>query len=231
MRILLVEDDKKISSYTKRGLEEHGHAVDAVYSGGQVLEWVEAVSFDLVLLDILLPEMSGLEVCRALRKRGYNMPVLMLTAKDTVDDRVDGLDAGADDYLVKPFELKELLARLRALGRRVGEEPKTPTLRVANLELDTLSHRAHREEITVELRTKEYAILEYLMRHPDQVLTRAMIAEHVWNYEEYHRSNVVDVYIRNLRRMLDDPFENKLILTVRGTGYKISSVEKRDETT
>jgi DNA-binding response OmpR family regulator len=229
MRILIVEDERKVSAYVKRGLEEQGYAVDAAYTGREALDWLETIDYDLIVLDILLPELDGIEVCRCLRQRGIRAPVLMLTARDAIDDRVTGLDAGADDYLVKPFAMRELLARLRALSRRAADAPKTTTLRVSDLELDTLTHRAQRGGQTIELTPKEYAVLECLMRHPEQVLTRTMIAEQVWNYDVFNQSNVVDVYIRNLRRKLDDPFEIKLIRTVRGAGYRISAEENGDD--
>jgi DNA-binding response OmpR family regulator len=222
MRVLLVEDEHKISAYIKRGLEEQEYAVDAAYTGLEALDWEETVNFDLIILDILLPEMDGLSVCRALRKRGSRVPILMLTARDTVDDRVAGLDAGADDYLVKPFALKELLARLRALARRLNESPKEILLQMSDLSLDTLTQRVKRGGKPIILASKEFAMLECLMRYPDRVLSRTQIAEHVWNYDVFNHSNVVDVYIRNLRRKIDDPFELKLIHTVRGSGYRIS---------
>jgi heavy metal response regulator len=225
VRILLVEDERHISTYVKRGLEEEGYAVDAVYTGKEALEWAEAATYDLVLLDILLPELDGISVCRELRQRGDRTPVLMLTARDTVDDRVAGLDAGADDYLVKPFAIKELLARLRALTRRSTEQQKSPTLQVADLSLDTRTRHVRRGSKRIELAAKEYAILECLMREPGRVLTRTLIAEHVWNYDVYNQSNVVDVYIRNLRRKIDDHFAKKLIHTQRGAGYSISDDE------
>lgn len=223
MRVLVVEDERKIAAYVKRGLEEAGYAVDAAYTGPEALDWAAVVDFDLIVLDILLPGMDGVAVCRALRRRGVRTPILMLTARDTVDDRVAGLDAGADDYLVKPFALRELLARLRALSRRSADAPKSPVLRVADLALDTRTHRAERGGQTVDLTAKEHAVLEYLMRHPEQVLSRETIAEHVWSYDSFHESNIVDVYIRNLRRKLDDPFDDKLIQTVRGAGYRITA--------
>lgn len=223
MRVLVVEDERKIAAYVKRGLEEQGYAVDVAYTGREALDWTEVVGFDLIVLDILLPELDGLAVCRKLRQQGTRTPILMLTARGTVDDRVAGLDAGADDYLVKPFALRELLARLRALARRVDDAPRTTVLRVADLELDTLTHRARRGGESIELTSKEYAVLECLMRHPEQVLARATIAEHVWSYDSFHESNIVDVYIRNLRRKLDDPYEIKLIQTVRGAGYRLSA--------
>jgi len=223
MRVLIVEDERKVSAYVKRGLEEQGYAVDAVYSGRDALDWAEAAPYDLIILDILLPELDGLSVCRELRRRGFRTPILMLTARDAVDDRVAGLDAGADDYLVKPFALKELLARLRALTRRAAEAAKSPVLQVADLSLDTLTHRVKRGGKTIELTAKEYAVLECLMREPERVLTRTMIAEHVWNYDVFNQSNVVDVYIRNLRRKIDDGHDLKLIHTVRGAGYRLSA--------
>jgi DNA-binding response OmpR family regulator len=222
MRVLVVEDERRISAYVKRGLEEQGYAVDAVFSGGEALEWAAAANYDLIVLDILLPGMDGISACRELRRRGVRAPVLMLTARDAVDDRVAGLDAGADDYLVKPFAMRELLARLRALGRRAAEPVRSPVLKVADLTLNTLTRRVRRGDLAIELTAKEYAILECLMREPDRVLTRLTIAEHVWNYEVLNESNVVDVYIRNLRRKIDDPFEVKLIRTVRGAGYRLS---------
>jgi heavy metal response regulator len=228
MRVLIVEDERKISAYVKRGLEEQGYAVDAVYSGRDALDWAEAAPYDLIILDILLPELDGLSVCRELRRRGARMPILMLTARDTVDDRVAGLDAGADDYLVKPFALKELLARLRALTRRAAEAAKSPVLQVADLSLDTLTHRVKRGSKAIELTAKEYAVLECLLREPERVLTRTMIAEHVWNYDVFNQSNVVDVYIRNLRRKIDDGHDLKLIHTVRGAGYRLSAAPEAE---
>jgi DNA-binding response OmpR family regulator len=229
MRVLVVEDERKIAAYVKRGLEEQGYAVDAAYTGQEALDWADVVEFDLIVLDILLPQLDGVEVCRELRRRGVRTPILMVTARDAIDDRVAGLDAGADDYLVKPFAMRELLARLRALSRRAADAPRSTLLRIADLELDTVTHRAQRSGQTIDLTAKEYAVLECLMRHPDGVLTRTLIAEHVWNYDVFNQSNVVDVYIRNLRRKLDDPFERKLIQTVRGAGYRISAGGASDE--
>lgn len=222
MRVLLVEDEPKIAAYVKRGLEEQGYAVDVASTGPEALEWVEIVEFDMIVLDILLPMLNGLEVCREIRRRGYRTPILMLTARDSVDDRVNGLDAGADDYLVKPFAFKELSARLRALSRRTGEVTKTTVLEIADLKLDTATHRVWRGDTEIRLTVKEFAILEYLMRHPNHTLSRTSIAEHVWDFDTYNQSNVVDVYIRNLRRKIDDPCAVKLIHTVRGMGYQLS---------
>jgi DNA-binding response OmpR family regulator len=228
MRVLVVEDERKISAYVKRGLEEQGYAVDVAYTGREALDWAEVAPYDLIILDILLPEMDGLNVCRQLRRRGMRTPILILTARDAVDDRVAGLDAGADDYLVKPFALKELLARLRALSRRPTDAAKNPLLQIADLTLDTLTRRVKRGDRPIQLTAKEYAVLECLLREPERVLTRTQIAEHVWNYDVYNQSNVVDVYIRNLRRKIDDGFDLKLIHTVRGAGYRLS-VENADE--
>jgi len=222
MRILLVEDEHRISAYIKRGLEESGYVVDAVFNGRDALDWAEAAPYDLIILDIMLPEMDGLSVCRRLRQRGDRTAVLMLTARDAIDDRVKGLDAGADDYLVKPFAMKELLARLRALSRRGHEQSKSPLITFGDLSLDTRTREVRRGTTLIYLAAKEYAVLECLLREPERVLTRTQIAEHVWNYDTYNQSNVVDVYIRNLRRKLDDPFEKKLIHTVRGIGYRLS---------
>lgn len=230
MRVLIVEDERKISAYVKRGLEEQGYAVDAAYTGTEALDFADAAPYDLILLDILLPEMDGLAVCRELRRTGNRTPVLMLTARDAIDDRVAGLDAGADDYLVKPFALKELLARLRALNRRSADVPKSPVLQLADLTLDTLTRRVKRGKKNIELAAKEYAVLECLLREPERVLTRTQIAEHVWNYDVFNQSNIVDVYIKNLRRKIDDGFEVKLIHTIRGAGYRLS-VESDHETT
>ncbi len=222
MRVLIVEDERKISAYVKRGLEESGYAVDAAYTGREALDWAESAPYDVIVLDILLPEMDGLAVCRELRRQKNRAPILMLTARDSIDDRVAGLDAGADDYLVKPFAIKELLARLRALSRRAGDLPKSPIMEFADLTLDTRTRQVKRNGRTIELAAKEYAVLECLMREPERVLTRTLIAEHVWNYDTFNQSNVVDVYIRNLRRKIDDGFDVKLIHTVRGAGYRLS---------
>ncbi len=224
MRVLLVEDEHKIAAYVKRGLQESGYAVDAVFTGRDALDWVGAAPYDLIILDIMLPVIDGLTVCRELRHRGDRTPVLMLTARDEVDDRVTGLDAGADDYLVKPFAMKELLARMRALTRRT-DQPKSSVLAYADLSLDTRTHQVRRGGQLISLALKEFSVLECLLREPGRVLTRAQIAEHVWSYENFNQSNVVDVYVRNLRRKIDEPFEQKLIYTVRGVGYCLAVYE------
>jgi len=224
MRVLIVEDQANVSNYVKRALEEQGYAVDLARNGREALDWARVVEFDLIVLDIMLPEVDGISVCRGLRSQGNQAAILMLTARDTVDDLVTGLDAGADDYLVKPFELKELLARLRALARRrAGQGESRNLLQVADLTLDTRTRRVWRGNTLIDLTSKEYAVLACLMREPDRILTRTEIAESVWNYDVYNQSNVVDVYIRNLRRKIDDRFDLKLIHTVRGAGYRLSA--------
>jgi len=229
MHVLVVEDERKIAAYLKRALEEEGYVVDMAYTGREALEWADKVNFDLVILDIKLPEMDGFAVCRELRKRDYRAPLLMLTALDAIDNRVTGLDAGADDYITKPFALKELFARMRALARRASDSPRTQELQLADLNLNLLTRRVKRGGRFIDLTAKEYAILECLLREAGRVLTRTQIAEHVWSYEDLSHSNIIDVYIRNLRRKLDDPFEPKLIHTVRGAGYRLA-IESEDET-
>jgi DNA-binding response OmpR family regulator len=220
MRILLVDDEVKFSTVLRSGLEEHGYAVDLAHDGEQGYQLASVEPYDLVILDVMLPIVDGLHVCRRLRADRCNVPILMLTARDAVDDRVAGLDCGADDYLTKPFAFGELLARSRALLRREGAS-RDPVLRVADLELDTVSHGVRRDGHAVELTSKEYAILEYFVRNPNRVLTRAQIAEHVWDYDFVAMSNVVDVYVGYLRRKLGDDHEPRLLHTVRGTGYQL----------
>lgn len=222
MRVLVVEDEQRIADFINQGLTEAGYAVDVANDGDEALNWAAIVDYDLIVLDVMIPKRDGLDVARTLRTRRVNVPILMLTARDAVDDRVRGLDSGADDYLVKPFAFAELLARLRALTRR---EPTVanPVLQVADLTLDTTTRAVERQGHIVELTNKEYTLLEYLMRHPNQVLTRTMIAEHVWNYDFDNVTNVIDVHIRYLRRKIDDPFKIRLIQTVRGAGYRISA--------
>ena len=224
IRVLIVEDEPKVSSYVKRGLEEQGYAVDAVFNGRDALYWAGSTPYDLILLDILLPGLDGLSVCRELRQQGVRTPVLMLTARDSVDDRVAGLDAGADDYLMKPFALRELLARVRALVRRGSAGEGRPVLRAADLSMDTNTHRVNRGDLAIMLTAKEYAVLECLLRQPERVLSRDEIAEHVWSYNSLNQSNVVDVYIRNLRRKIDEGHDQRLIQTVRGSGYRLSTL-------
>ena len=222
MRILLVEDQERIAAFIRKGLQEELYTVDVARDGSAALDIAGAGEYDLIILDVRLPVRDGISVCRELRRHGNTTPILMLTARDTVDDRVRGLDAGADDYLVKPFAFQELLARLRALARR-PLAVQDDTLRVENLTLDTRTHQARRDAQPIELTAREYRLLELLMRHSGQVLTRTQIAEHIWGYDFDANSNVVDVYIRYLRRKVDDPFEPKLIQTVRGVGYKLEA--------
>ncbi len=222
MHVLLVEDEHKIADFISRGLVEEGYAVDVAFAGDEALEWARTVEFDLIVLDVLLPVLDGISVCRTLRAEGIKTPVLMLTARDAVEDRVLGLDSGADDYLVKPFAFAELLARMRALSRR---EPQLlgSTLKTDDLILDTLRRKVSRAGEAIELTAKEYALLEYFMRHPGRVLTREMIAEHVWSYDFDNVTNLIDVHVRNLRRKIDDPFPTKLVQTIRGSGYCLTS--------
>jgi len=220
MRILVVEDERRLCNIIKRGLLEEGYAVDTAYDGEDGEYLAETTPYDLVILDIMLPKKDGVEVCQELRQKKVNTPILMLTAKDTVEDRVKGLDAGADDYLVKPFAFNELLARVRALLRREGLS-KSPRLQVGDLTLDTLTREAWRAQRKFELTSKEYVILEYFMRHPNMVITRTMLEEHAWDYEFDSISNLIDVYIRRLRRKIDERGQNSLIQTVRGAGYRL----------
>lgn len=228
MHILLIEDEHTIATYLKSGLEENGYAVDTAYTGVEALEWAKGGTFDLIVLDIVMPPPDGLTVCRELRAMGHTTPILILTARDTVDDRVIGLDAGADDYLVKPFALKELLARLRAISRRAADAPKTPILRYEDLMLDPRTLQVTRAGHAIDLTAKEYGVLECLMRSAGYILTREVIANHVWSYDVAHESNVIDVYIRNLRRKVDDPYPLKLIHTVRGMGYRLTTEDSDD---
>ncbi len=220
MRILVVEDEHKLAGVLKRGLEELGYAVDTAYDGEDGLGLAEAAPYDLIVLDVMLPKMDGYAVCQQLRAQRRNVPILMLTARDAVDDRVAGLDSGADDYLVKPFAFRELVARVRALLRRDGLA-KDPVLRVADVEVDTVTHEVRRAGKVIELTSKEYSILEYFLRNPNAVLTRTQIAEHVWDYDFVSMSNVVDVYVGYLRRKLGDDREPRLLRTIRGTGYQL----------
>lgn len=220
MRILLVEDEQKMLASLKQGVEEQGYAVDTANNGEDGLHWALNFSYDVIVLDIMLPKKDGLTLCKELRDQRISTPILMLTALETVDNRVEGLDHGADDYLVKPFAFREFLARIRALTRRDTYQ-KSAVLLVGDLQLDTRTHKAQRGDLVIELSTKEYALLEFLMRHPNQVLSRSVITEHLWSYDYMPYSNVVDVYIRYLRKKIDDDYETKYILTIRGSGYQM----------
>jgi DNA-binding response OmpR family regulator len=226
MRLLVVEDEERIARFLKKGLEEESYAVDVAPDGLAALDWVAGANYDLILLDVMLPGLTGFEVCRILRERSVATPILMLTARDEVDDRVTGLDAGADDYLPKPFAFKELLARIRALTRRGTVSGTVETvLKLADLSLDTITHRAKRGEREIELTAKEYALLEYLLRNVRRPLNRTLIRESIWGYVYYGASNVVDVYVRHLRQKLEAQGEPPLIHTVRGVGYKADEAE------
>ena len=220
MRILVVEDELKMAGILRRGLVEEGHAVDIAGTATDGLWAATENAYDVVILDLMLPDGSGLEVCRDLRTRGRWMPVLILTARDAVPDRVAGLDAGADDYLTKPFAFSELLARLRALSRR-GPSERPAVLRVGDLALDPAAHVVSRAGTRVELTAKEFAVLELFMQHPDEVLTRTRILEQAWDFAYDGLSNVVDVYIRHLREKVDRPFGRQSIETIRGSGYRL----------
>lgn len=226
MRILLIEDNHRLSDSLRATLNEDGYAVDAAYDGLEGEEMALLTPFDIIVLDIMLPKRDGIEVCRSLRDQKNTTPILMLTARDALDDRVLGLDSGADDYLVKPFEIKELRARLRALLRReMGN--KTGDLMIEDLRLDPATHYVWREEKSIDLTAKEYALLEYMMRNPNRLITREMVIAHLWDYGQSIASNVVDVYIRRLRRKVDDPFKVKLIETIRGAGYRLHDPDRK----
>ncbi len=220
MRILVVEDNRRLSAALGRSLADAGYAVDAAYDGVDGQAFAAATHYDAIILDVLLPVKNGLEVCRDLRSRRINTPILMLTARDTVQDRVRGLDSGADDYLVKPFALSELLARLRALLRRESEQ-RGGWLEVGDLRLEPATRLVERAGRPIDLTARQYALLEYFMRHPNQLLTREQIERHCWSYDFEATSNVVDVYVRRLRQQIDDPFDVKLLETVRGMGYRL----------
>lgn len=220
MTILVVEDEVKITRFIKKGLEMEHYTVDTAYDGEEALTKAEVNNYDLIILDIMLPKIDGIEVCRRLRASKVETPIIMLTAKDTVEDRVKGLDAGADDYLIKPFAFGELVARIRALLRREKTVSDTE-LRVGDLTLNPATHEVFRNGKEIPLSSKEYRLLDYMMRRPGHVCTRTMIGEHIWGYNFQDDSNVIDVYISYLRRKIDSGFNRKLIYTVRNVGYKI----------
>ena len=225
MRILVIEDNHRLNGSLQMNLTHEGYSVDSAYNGQEGQDLAELTPYDLIILDILLPEKDGLEVCRELRRRRIHTPILLLTARDSINDRVQGLDYGADDYLVKPFAMRELLARLRALLRR--KHPYTSNrLEIGDLVVDPVTHSVEREERSIDLTPKEFALLEYFMYHPNQVVTREMIEQHIWNYDFECSSNVIDVYVRRLRRKIDDPFESKLLATIRGIGYRLASTQQ-----
>ena len=225
MKILLVEDEARLATAVRRVLDDEGYATDWAADGADGLHRAENGEYDVILLDVMLPSYDGYEIARRLRTDGSTVPILMLTARDGIQDRVRGLDAGADDYLVKPFALAELLARVRALGRRakMGTASEAPVLTVADLELDLRSREARRGPRRIELTAREFALLETLMRHPGQVMSRSQLLDSVWSYDAVTESNVVDIYIHYLRNKIDKGFDRKLIRTVRGMGYAIRS--------
>jgi two-component system, OmpR family, response regulator len=220
MRALVVEDEVKMAALIRRGLVEEGYAADVARTGEEALWMARAAPYDAIVLDVMLPGRNGLEVCRSLRESGVWSPILMLTARDGVEDKVSGLDSGADDYLSKPFSFAELLARLRALTRR-GPSERPAVLEVGTLRLDPATRQAWRGEAEVDLSAKEFALLETFMRNPGDVLTRLDLLEHAWDYGYENRSNVVDVYVRYLRAKIDRPFGLDSIETVRGVGYRL----------
>jgi two-component system, OmpR family, response regulator len=220
VRALIIEDELRMASLIRRGLAKEGLAVDVAKSGEDALWMAEATDYDVIVLDVMLPGIDGFETCRRLRTNGVWAPVLMLTARDSVEDRVAGLDTGADDYLVKPFAFAELLARLRALARR-GEAERPSVLEVGDLRLDPAAHRVSRGSSEIRLSAKEFALLETFMRRADEVLSRYDLLEHAWDFAYENRSNVVDVYVRHLRQKIDEPFGRRSLETVRGAGYRL----------
>ena len=224
MRVLVVEDEKRIADFLSRGLQSAGYTVEVANTGTQAIEIVHSNEFDLVVLDLGLPDMDGLQVLQKIKNRKTIPPVLILSARDSVDDRVKGLEQGADDYLVKPFAFVELLARVRALLRR--GQPAPERLQVADLALDCIRRKVTRGSEAIELAPKEFGILEYMMRNKGRPLSRTMIVEHVWDMDYDGLTNIVDVYIRHLRSKIDDKYPQKLIQTVRGIGYMIEAPEK-----
>ena len=218
MRILIVEDEKKVAGFVRKGLEEETYAVDVAYDGEEGFHLADMNQYDMIILDLMLPKMDGLEVLSRLRDKKVMTPILLLTAKDAVEDKVNGLNKGADDYLTKPFAFSELLARVRSLLRRGQVETKTE-LQVGDLSLDMVSHKVSRNGEEIELTGKEYSLLEYFMRNEGKVLTRTMIAEHVWDYNFDTFTNVIDVYVNHLRKKIDKKYPSKLLHTLRGVGY------------
>lgn len=222
MRVLVVEDEHKIANSIKKGLEQETFAVDVVYTGADGFDMASTEDYNVIILDILLPGMNGIEICQKLREQNIHTPILILTAKGQLEDKVNGLNAGADDYLAKPFAFEELVARVRALTRR-PQESLGSTLKVGDLSLNTLTFEVKRGEKGIDLSSKEYALIDYLMRHPNQIITKDQIISHIWNYEADILPNTVEVYIGYLRKKIDNPFPDKkpLIQTVRGFGYRL----------
>jgi two-component system OmpR family response regulator len=225
MRVLIVEDELRMASLIRRGLVKEGLAADVAGTGEDALWMTQAHDYDVIVLDVMLPGLSGFETCRRLRSKGTWAPVLMLTARDSVADRVAGLDTGADDYLVKPFAFAELLARLRALARR-GELERPAILEVGDLQLDPATREVRRGGVDIQLSTKEFALFETFMRRPGEVLTRLHLLEHAWDFAYDNKSNIVDVYVRRLRQKIDEPFGRASLETIRGAGYRLRSGDR-----
>jgi heavy metal response regulator len=224
VRILVVEDERKVASFVQKGFEEEGYAVDVAPDGEKAIFLAETNDYDVIILDWMIPKRDGLAVLRHLRASGVATPVILLTAKDAVNDKVQGLNSGADDYLTKPFEFAELLARVRALFRR-GKSDQPTVLELGDLRMDLLARKVLRDGVPIDLTAKEYSLLEYFMRNAGKVLTRTMIAEHVWDVHFDSDTNVIDVYVNYLRNKIDKPFDTKLLQTVRGVGYVLKAPE------
>ncbi len=224
MRILVAEDEKDLNKLICRTLERAGYSVDNCFNGEDALDYVRNADYDCILLDVMMPKLDGHEVLKHLREQNKNFPVIFLTAKDTIQDRITGLDLGADDYLVKPFDFDELLARIRAVTRKYGVQ-KTSIYNLDDLTVDTATHKVTRANIEIKLSAKEYSILEYLILHKETIVTRTQLENHIWNYDYVGGSNVVDVYITYLRRKIDNGFDKKLLHTVRGTGWILKVAE------
>jgi two-component system, OmpR family, response regulator len=227
MRILVVEDEHKIANSIKKGLEQENYAVDVAYDGETGYDLAFCEEYDLILLDLMLPDMSGIEICSKLRKNNNHTPILILTAKGQISDKVEGLDSGADDYLTKPFSFEELLARIRALVRRPKDTVINQQITIADLTLDSKHFTVNRSGVEIKLSSKEFSLLEYLMRNAAKIVTKDQIIEHVWDYESDILPNTIEVYIKNLRNKIDSPFTNStpLIHTIRGFGYKLGDAK------
>ncbi len=226
MRLLVIEDEKSLLKIIAKRLKEEGYSIDAVTNGRDGENYIYSTDYDCIILDIMIPIVDGLTLLRRIRAKKISTPILLLTARDSIEDRVVGLDTGADDYLIKPFSFDELLARVRALLRR-QKEKRDIVLSVGDLKLDTVTREVKRGDRSIELTSKEYSILEYFLKNKNRVLTKSQIAEHVWNYDFEYNSNIVEVYIRYLRRKIDEDFENKLIHTIRGGGYVLRDESKK----
>ena len=220
MRLLVIEDEKQLLKLIGKRLKEEGYVFDLASDGREGLNFAESVEYDCIILDIMLPSIDGFTIIQKLRGKNINSPIIVLTAKSAIKDKVNGLDYGADDYITKPFSFEELIARIRAMLRRKSEEKET-ILTCGDLTLDLISREVYRNNNPIELTTKEFSILEYFLRNKGRILTKSQIAEHVWNYEFDYQSNIIEVYIRYLRKKIDDSYEKKLIHTIRGVGYKI----------